>query len=45
MNIKKIYHFNLKEKDFDYTESTKNEIKESLYNGRTIVKNTHKQLL
>lgn len=38
------HHLQLKQKDRDYSEATKDDIAVSLYNGRNIVKNTHKSV-
>lgn len=38
------HHLQLKQKDRDYSEATKDDIAVSLYNGKNIVKNTHKDL-
>lgn len=43
--IKKLkHHLKLKENDHDYHEATKEDISLGLYNGRNIVKSTHKKL-
>jgi hypothetical protein len=43
--IKKLkHHLKLKSDDLEYTEATKDDIAVSLYNGKNIVKSTHKDL-